>query len=377
MTSDVSRDLAIEFPPVETATRAAVEAVVGPRVTVANPFDMHTYIWFDQPKLRELFTTLFRADYDAIAFMLDCPPAHRADTSAYDMPIDEFIRASQGSKTRAAMLASLPETLNESVRERCLAGGVVPFQGQREALEALDLAATVGLTPEGGLELARPRRSADAGAVRTLSEDEGKAALASFGLPVPRSRLVAPAAAAEAALAIGFPVVIKAASATLAHKSEVGGVVLNVRSVAEASAAATRLASLADTLLVEEMVVDGIAEILVGITVDAQFGQVLVLGSGGVMTELWHDSTSLLPPYTPARIEAALVRLMAARLLAGFRGKPAGDVPALVEAILAVTRYARANLDTLAELDVNPIIVRPRDRGVVAVDALIRLVEDR
>ncbi len=376
MTSDVSRNLALEFTPVPAATRDALQAVVGQRVTIANPFDFHTYIWFDQPKLRALFTTLFRADYDAVAFMLDCPPAGKADTSAYDMPIDEFIRASQGSPTRAAMLASLPETLNEAARRRCLAGGVVPFQGQREALEALDLAAA-GSAPGAAypVELLRPRPVS--GTIRTLAEDEGKAALAAFGLPVPRARLVAPAEAAAAATAIGFPVVMKAVSAHLAHKSDVGGVVLNIRSAAAATEAAQRLSALSATLLVEEMVADGVVEVLVGITVDPQFGQVLVLGSGGVMTELWHDSTSLLPPFTPVRIEAALGRLVAARLLVGYRGKPAGDVPALVEAIGSVTRYAHARIDSLAELDVNPIIVRPRGKGVVAVDALIRLVEDR
>ena len=377
MTSDVSRNLSLEFPPVPDAIRAPLQAAVGARVTIANPFDFHTYIWFDQPKLRELFTTLFRADYDAVAFMLDCPPAERADTSAYDMPIDEFIRASQGSPTRAAMLASLPETLNASARERCLAGGVVAFQGQREALEALDLAAHAGALPadQPAIELRRPKRTG--GAVRTLTEAEGKTALEAFGLPVPRSQLVEPAQAAAAAVALGFPVVMKAVSASLAHKSDVGGVVLNIRSTAEATAAAARLSSLAPKLLVEQMVSDGVAEVLVGVTVDRQFGQVLVLGSGGVMTELWHDSTSLLPPFTPGRIEAALGRLLVSRLLAGYRGKPAGDVPALVAAVTSVARYAESTLESLTELDVNPIIVRPLGKGVVAVDALIRLLEDR
>ncbi len=375
MTSDVARDLAIDFAPLPEAVRPAVQAAVGPRVTIANPFDMHTYIWFDRPKLRELFTALFGAGYDALAFMLDCPPAGRADTHAYDGPIEEFIEASKGSRTRAAMLSSLPETLNDHIRVRCLAAGVVPFQGQREALEALDLAAGIATTAAGPVPLARPRPRA--GAVRTLPENEGKAALAACGLPVPRSQLVTPADAPAAAEAIGFPVVMKAVSEQLAHKSDVGGVVLNVRTVAEAAAAATRLAALAPRLLVEQMVGDGVAELLVGVTVDPQFGQVLVLGTGGVLTELWHDSTSLLPPFTSPRIEAALGRLNVRRLLDGYRGKPAGDVPALVGAIGAVARYATENLDALAELDVNPIIVRPRGAGVVAVDALVRLWEDR
>jgi acetate---CoA ligase (ADP-forming) len=208
-----------------------------------------------------------------------------------------------------------------------------------------------------------------------LREDEGKAALSAHGLPVPMARTVSISEAAAAAEAIGFPVVIKAASADLAHKSDVGGVALNIRSAAEATATAERLAALSDTVLVEQMVVDGVAEILVGLTVDPQFGQVLVLGAGGVLTEYLHDSTTLLPPFTEAAIRQGLQRLNVLRLLKGFRGKPAGDVDALVQAILAVANYAKAHVDSLVELDVNPIIVRPQGRGVVAVDALIRIAE--
>jgi acetyl-CoA synthetase len=187
---------------------------------------------------------------------------------------------------------------------------------------------------------------------------------------------VAAADAPAAAEALGFPVVIKASGAALAHKSELGGVVLNVRSVAEAATAAERLAALSPTLLVEEMVSDGVAEVLVGVTVDPQFGQLLTLGAGGVLTELLRDSVSLLPPFTPATITTALARLRVARLLAGYRGRPAGDVAALVQCALACARYAAANLERLSELDLNPVIVRPAGRGAVAVDALVRLVEE-
>jgi acetate---CoA ligase (ADP-forming) len=183
--------------------------------------------------------------------------------------------------------------------------------------------------------------------------------------------------AAEAALAIGFPVVIKAAGEALEHKSEVGGVVIDVRSAAEARAAAERLAPLARYVLVEEMVSDGIAEILIGITVDAQFGQVLVLGAGGVLTELVRDTVTLLPPFTAQAIESCLHRLAITRLLAGFRGKPAGDVPALVTTALACAQYAQANLDSLLELEVNPVIVRPAGRGAVAADVLVRMRGER
>jgi acetyl-CoA synthetase len=348
---------------------------VGPRVTIANPFDFHTYIWFNQPKMQALFASVFKAGYDAVAFMLDCPPADRSDTSAFDGPIRLFVDEAKKAGVRAAMLASLPETLYEEMRSYCTEHGVIPLQGQREGLEALDAAAHIGARWQNGAPVALQRPSKLSTATRTLREDEGKAALAAYGLPVPSARTVAIAEAASAAEAIGFPVVIKAASADLAHKSDVGGVALNIRSADEATATATRLAALSDHVLVEQMVVDGVAEVLVGITVDPQFGQVLVLGAGGVLTEYLHDSTSLLPPFTEASVREGLGRLNVKRLLNGFRGKPAGDVDALVGAILAVARYASANVDTLVELDVNPIIVRPQGRGVVAVDALVRIAE--
>jgi acetyl-CoA synthetase len=375
MTADAARNLGLEFAPLPAEAQAALREILSERVHLSNPFDFHTHIWFDQPRQRAMFNVVQRAGYDAVGFMLDCPPAG-ADDTAYVNVVKEFAAALPGAPTRGAVVSSLPESLSPATRELCLAAGIVPLQGQREALEALDLAGAVGETWARGaqVELRIPRHTPQG--ARARAEREGKSDLAAFGVPVPRSAVVAAGAAADAATALGFPVVIKAAAAALEHKSEVGGVILNVRTPEEAVVAAQRLARLSDTLLVEEMVTDGVAEILVGISVDPQFGQLLVLGAGGVLTELLRDCVNLLPPFSSAAIETALGKLRIARLLQGFRGRPAGDVPALVAAILACTRYAAANLERLAELDLNPVIVRPQGLGAVAVDALIRLREE-
>jgi acyl-CoA synthetase (NDP forming) len=377
MTSDVSRSLDLDFAPIPEDRAATLRKLLTDRVTVANPFDIHTYLWFDPPALGKVFSTALQSGYDAVGFMLDCPPEQKADTSSFDAVIDVFIAAAQGAPSRAALIASLPETISARIRQRCLEGGVIPMQGQREALEALSLAGGVGeswrLNRIPKLQL--PSGSPGAvDTVQTLSEADGKRALAAYGVRVPRGRVVPAAAVAETAAEIGFPVVLKAVGAQLEHKTEVGGVVLNVRSTAEARAAGERLAVLSNTLLVEEMVADGVAEILIGVIVDSQFGQVLVLGAGGVLTELLADSVTLLPPWTRDSIVAGLDRLKAAPLLKGYRGKPAGDIAALVESILGVARYASANLAGLVEIDVNPVIVRPLGLGVVAVDTLIRLI---
>jgi len=372
MTADAARHLRLDFAPLPAAAAAKLREILGERVHVSNPFDFHTHVWFDYPRQRAMFDLALRAGFDVVGFMLDCPPPASADDSAYVRVVREFTAAVPGAASRGALICSLPESLSPATREECLAAGVVPLQGQREALEALELAAAVGEAWAGGAEVQLRHSSASAGAARSLGEHEAKQALAAFGVPVPRARLVPAEAAAAAASELGFPVVLKAVG--LEHKSDAGGVALNVRSAVEAASAAERLSALSPTLLVEEMVSDGVAEILVGMTVDPQFGQLLVLAAGGLLTELLGDRVTLLPPFTAAGIEAALARLRAAKLLGGYRGRPPADVAALVQAALACTRYAAAHAERLAELDLNPVIVRPRGRGAVAVDALIRLV---
>jgi acyl-CoA synthetase (NDP forming) len=376
MTADAARRLALEFPAFSPATTARLADLLSERVTLANPFDFHTHIWFDRPRLHSLFSIVHGAGYDSVGLMVDSPPEDQADPASYVACIEEFIAAYPGLPARAAVLSSLPESISAGTRARCLAAGVTPLQGQREALEALDNAAAIGTAWARGaaVELCRPQASHTTLA-RTLPEDEGKAAVAAYGVPIPRSQTVTPDKAARSAIALGFPVVMKAAGA-IEHKSDIGGVILNVRTAADATAAAERLSRISGTLLVEEMVTDGVAEVLVGITVDPQFGVLLVLGAGGVLAELLRDTATLLPPFTAAAVEAALNGLGIGRLLGGFRGRPPGDMPALLRAVLACARYAEENVDRLLELDLNPVIVRPAGLGVVAVDALIRLAEE-
>ncbi len=381
MTADVARNLPLEFSDIQPQTAAALTGILSDRVTIANPLDIHTYLWFDPPALQKAFALALRSGYDAVGFMLDNPPESKADTAAFAAVIDVFIAAAQGAPARAALMSSLPETISPGTRQRCLDGGVVPLQGQREALEALALAGATGDAWRKGeavsLQLPATQRGIAPRSAMTLTEDAGKSALAEFGVPTARRRVVLAADAARAAAQIGYPVVMKAFGAHLEHKSELGGVILNIRSDAEAAAAAQRLSDISSSVLVEEMITDAIAEVLIGVIVDAQFGQTLVLGAGGVLTELLQDSVSLLPPWNRSAIESAIDSLKVAKLLTGFRGKPAGDREALVQAVLSVARYAHAHLNTLLEIDVNPLIVRPKGRGAVAVDAMIRLTQEK
>jgi acetyl-CoA synthetase len=378
MIADTARALAIEFPSLPQPAAERLRELLTDRVTLSNPLDFHTHIWFDRPRLNSLFSIVQSAGYDAVGFVIDCPPAEEADAQAYLAVIEEFEAVSRQATTRAAIVSSLPESLPAEVRDRCLRAGIAPLQGQREALEALERAAAVGEAwrRASPVRLVKPRREERLRPARTLTEQEGKAALAACGVAVPASRIVPPGAVPDAAGALGYPVAIKATGAALEHKSDVGGVVLDVRTPADAAAAAERLSRLSSLLLVEKMVEDGVAEILIGITADPQFGQLLLLGAGGVLAEYLADTVVLTPPFTSDAIQGACGRLRATRLLSGYRGRPPGDVPALVHTALACARYGQHNLDRLLELDLNPVIVRPAGLGAVAVDALVRLTEE-
>src|SRR5882724_3136735 len=225
MTADASRDLGLAFPPFPPASAAQLRELLTDKVTIANPFDFHTHIWFDAPAMHSMFSTVHAAGFDATGFMIDCPPADQADPAAYVIAIEQYIAAFPGPPARGAVICSLPESMAASTREMCLAAGIMPLQGQREALEALNLAGEVGETWASGaqVELRIPAPTSDVTAcVRTLAEQAGKAALAEFGVSIPRSRVVSPRDAASAARDIGFPVVIKATGAHLEQKSEVG-----------------------------------------------------------------------------------------------------------------------------------------------------------
>ena len=127
-----------------------------------------------------------------------------------------------------------------------------------------------------------------------------------------------------------------------------------------------------DTFLVEEMVTGAVAELLVGVTRDPAHGFVLTVAAGGVMTEVLHDSASLLVPARETDVKQALNSLNCAVLLSGYRGNPSADLQAIVAAVMTLQDYVVAHADRLEEVEINPLICTPN--AAIAADALIRTV---
>ena len=187
---------------------------------------------------------------------------------------------------------------------------------------------------------------------------------------VPRGQVCTAADAVAAAEAIGYPVVVKALSHEIAHKSEAGAVHVNLTNSTAVQAAIDSMHSDFDRFLVEEMAGPTLTELIIGVSRDTTFGPTLLIGAGGTLVELINDTASLLLPTCRDEISEALRSLKVMKLIESWRGNEAGDFDSVVEAVCAIANYAIEHNANLLELDVNPLIVTPN--AAIAVDAVIR-----
>jgi succinyl-CoA synthetase beta subunit len=245
----------------------------------------------------------------------------------------------------------------------------------------------IGVYTKYGRMLARQRAPAATAPITGLPalakgaqpEWLGKQALAAAGISVPAGKLArTPDEAAAVARSIGYPVVLKAQAAALSHKTEAGGVVLNLADEAALRAAWERMMGnvkrtapdvVLDGALVETMSPRGI-ELMVGAKRDPGWGTVLLIGLGGIWVEALGDVRLLPSGAGDGLIREALGRLHAAKLLAGVRGAPPADVDAVVRVVMAIDRLMQSVRD-ITEIDVNPLMVHAEGEGATALDALI------
>ncbi len=295
-----------------------------------------------------------------------------------------------GSSARAQ-----PETTARPIIESAAAGKPVTAFFAPEAPEALAMLSRAGVPnfhgPEAcadaiaaALRRRAPRRPAacprsPAGDARLLDELAAGALLDSIGIAR------APAIALDADMArvpqlpFPYPVAVKVLDAEIPHKTDAGGVVLDVGDdaalMAAISSIRTGVAARAPAIPVRKVLVQpmirGIGEVLVGYRVDRDVGPMVMVAAGGLLAEVARDRSLRLAPVDVATAREMLAELRSLALLAGFRGKPAGDLEAIAHTIVALSQLAQ-DADVV-EAEINPLIVRAAGEGVVAVDALVRL----
>ena len=356
----------------ETAARLAALLDDAGYVPDRNPVDI-TLAGLD-PKVIEGAVDALAAspDFDAVISI--------AGSSAVGRPAlvaDPVIRASKTADKPIFVYTS--PTAPEVVR-RLNVAGVPAFEAPEACAAAL---AALAATPPPSVPVSRPLPAVPKGLpTGPLDESEAKALFASFGIPSVREAVARTPEEAEAlAAGLGERVVVKLLSRAVSHKTEIGGVRVGVprTEVADACRGIARAAAgagvPADGFLVQEQVT-GAAEMILGFARDPQLGPAILLGGGGTLAELYGDTSIRLLPLGRADVEAMLARLRVTAILNGHRGRPAHDVSALIDTVLAFAGMCGALGDRLLDAEINPLFVLAEGQGVRAADGVALLGPD-
>jgi len=379
LTLDFCETVSLALPPLSDSTVDALRGALPAFIPPANPLDITAHALVDPDLYRRTFPILLEdAGIGSIVLAIIL-----TDESTSDLKLPPILKAIRSVKpSKPVIFAGLDEgaRIPHQYVEELRALGIPFFPSPERALRALahltNLAVrrlrsnTVAIqeTP------ARPRLSSG-----TIPEHRSKQVLAQAGIPVPKGAL---ARSLEEALAIaeeiGFPVVLKAQSAQLSHKSDAGGVELNLADTVALAAGWERLhASISrampdlvlDGVLVEEMRQRG-AELIFGARNDPEWGPVVLVGFGGILAEAIHDVRLLPPELSVDEVIAELHQLKCSAILRGFRGSAALDVKAAAEIVCRLGSLMSSNPE-VQELDINPVVVYPEGQGALALDALV------
>ncbi|RZM37653.1 MAG: CoA-binding protein [Sphingomonas sp.] len=378
---DLAEDLALPLPLLDDTNAPALRAALPEFVGVSNPLDMTAQGLVDPDLYARTLSALLGDERigtvligiiqtDPVTTGIKVPPLLRA--------LDER-DGGHGGGGKAVIFAGLdegapiPPAEIAALRER----GVPCFPSSERALRAVARLASLGVETARTGVAATALDLPEAGGV--IPEHRAKALLASAGFAFPTARLVTTVAAAQAAAAaIGYPVVLKAQSPQLSHKSDAGGVAVGIADADALAAAWARMdADVArhlrgvalDGILVEAMGARGL-EMIIGARRDPDWGAAVLVGFGGVQAEVLKDVALIAPGMTRAAIVAAIRRLRSAALLNGWRGTPALDVEALAALVERLAGVMDAS-PRILEVDLNPVILYPEGQGAVALDALM------
>ncbi len=357
--SDLSRRTGLSYPAFSDKGLMSLSGLLGEKVDLANPLDYHTYIWGDIPVMTDVFATVMAEKLDLSLFVLDIPRADQCDPVGHDCAIKAIIEAKIRTGAQAAVIGSLPENLEEDVIARFIDGGVVPLLDMNVALRVVDILSVQTFLQDAPVLMAETATDK----IKLLSEFEAKRKLAAAGISIPKGQLVP----ASKLTPLAFPVAAKVSGT--AHKTDIGGVVLNILNETELEIAVSKLLKTSDSVLIEEMMSGSFTELIVGAAIDATGLWTLTIGAGGILTEILEDSATLTLPTSHAQILEAIQSLKVSKLLANYRGRPSADMEQLVETISNIAQFIENNKETLVELDINPLAAGPEK--TMALDALI------
>jgi acyl-CoA synthetase (NDP forming) len=369
---DFAETIDLDVPAPSPATRAALQAALPAFASPDNPVDVTAQVIKDLAIWTRAATALVADPAIGSLAMLAVPGAPK---QAIDK--GRAVLSAMVASCKPAVVAALgdespiPAEFYSMFRER----GIPVFRSPERALQALAHATRYGRALAAPPAIAAPISTPALPHHGTLPEYTSKAYLAALGISIPKGKLARDLNAAKAIAAeVGYPVALKAQASALSHKSDRGGVILEIESEYTLVSAWDQIHSAMedialDGILVEQMVKGGL-EMIVGARRDPAWGPVVMVGLGGIFVETLKD-VRLMPASLPKqRIVEECYRLNGAAMLRGVRGRPAVDVEALADVVLRIAAAMTARPE-ISEIDINPLAVLPSGQGAIALDALI------
>ncbi|MBC8221912.1 MAG: acetate--CoA ligase family protein [SAR86 cluster bacterium] len=374
MMADLIDGLDITFPSLDDLHKDRVKLALNDFVEVDNPLDYHTFIWGDRKRTSECFKQMISGNFAATMLLLDWPRTQESEQKDWDLTLLALSDAISGTREKTIVLASIADCMPKRIIKECQKYGIAPMIGLDICLKALNHSYRIGLAFQKSamhsIEILRSLSRSSK--ISTLTEFEGKKLLKKYGIPVPDGKIITSTSEAlMAAEKIHYPITLKVSDVELAHKTELGAVMLNINDPLALEKACQDLFKIGSSLLIEKMVQDSVAELIVGVGLDPIFGKYIIIGSGGILVELFQESIPLLFPVNREDVSLALSKLKVFPLINGYRGNPEGDVEMIIDCVMATVKLVSEN--DIDELDINPLLVLKRGSGVIAVDTLIKL----
>ena len=372
MLGDAAETLNLKFGKIKPQIKNDLKKVNHPGVIVSNPFDMQTYNWNDPDNIEKTFKIFFKNNFSSISLMLDFPNMEKCDTDEWDAIVNKFIKVAKKYKN-GSLISSLSDTMPKHIRDKCINNGISPLQGMKEALFTIKKAIEIGSIWKNESAVKNYKVKRQNKNIKTYSEFESKKILKKIGIRIPKGIISDKIKLKKDSAKIGFPLVAKIHSNMIFHKSEHNGVKTNIKNFNELI---SKTKTFKNQILLEKMVKDSLIEILIGIKIDDEFGPVIVIGAGGIYTELIRETKTLLLPLTKKDIHNELKNMKIGKILFGYRNQDRADIDSLIKTILSLSKFAEKNINKLHEIEINPLIVCKKNKGVFAVDALIHYFEE-
>jgi len=374
MMADLIDGLDINFPSLDDLHKERVKLALNDFVEVDNPLDYHTFIWGDRKRTSECFKQMISGNFAATMLLLDWPRTQESEQKEWDLTLLALSDAISGTGEKAIVLASIADCMPKRIIKKCQKYGIAPMIGMDICLKALNHSYRIGLAFENSsmqsIEILRSLSHPSK--ISNLTEFEGKKLLKKYDVPIPDGEIVTSTSEAlMAAEKIHYPLTLKVSNADLAHKTELGAVLLDINDPIVLEKACQDLFKIGPSLLLEKMVQDSVTELIIGMANDPIFGKYIIIGSGGILVELFKDTIPLLFPVSREDVSLALSKLKVFPIIKGFRNNPEGDIEAIINCVMSVVKLINEN--DIIELDINPLLVLKRGNGVIAVDALIKL----